>query len=48
MCIMFLKISQFLFSFLIFLLDLKVKFDYGCEGFTHPLEGKEALGEAIS
>ena len=26
-------------------LNMSVDCDYGCEGFTHPWEGREALGE---
>ena len=29
-------------------LDFNVEYDHGCEGFTHPSEGREALGEGIS
>ena len=29
----------------LFLLTVSVECAYGCEGFTHPWEGREALGE---
>ena len=44
MCYLFLKIF---FGFY-FLLDFLVECVHGCEGFTHPWEGREALGEGLS
>ena len=42
--LVFLSCSSFVFV-VNYCLNVSVNCDFGCEGFTHPWEGREALGE---